>query len=178
MERADLEQWKGREVARLLALVETERRYYQDIVASIPIGLLILSQDLSIVSANKAVARLFGLRGGDALRGRLDALFPGWVLDRVTAVLESGAGQTNIAVEFDSGKRRFRIGILPIRSWDDEAAQEALLSIEDISGVEPIPQLSLPLGEEPLSSAVNAAPVAEPSAGASSPSGTRAPETA
>ena len=49
MERVDLEQWKAREVARLLALVETERRYYQEIVASIPVGLLVLSTDLAII---------------------------------------------------------------------------------------------------------------------------------
>ena len=94
MERADLEQWKGREVARLLALVETERRYYQEIVASIPVGLVVLSPDLSIVSANRAVRKIFGLRSGDALRGRLDALLPGWVLDRVTAALKAGVAQT------------------------------------------------------------------------------------
>src|SRR5579864_6554582 len=124
MERADLEQWKAREVARLLALVETERRYYQEIVASIPVGLLVLSPDLSIVSANRAIRKIFGLRSGDALRGRLDTLLPGWVLDRVTAVLKSGVAQTNVLVEMDE-KRRLRIAILPIRSWDDEVAQEA-----------------------------------------------------
>jgi two-component system cell cycle sensor histidine kinase/response regulator CckA len=143
MERADLEQWKGREVARLLALVETERRYYQEIVASVPVGLLVLSPDLSIVSANRAVRRIFGLRSGDALRGRLDALLPGWVLDRVTAVLKTGVAQTNVLVESETDeKRRLRIAILPIRSWDDEAAQEALLSIEDVSAIEQTPQLS------------------------------------
>jgi len=137
MERADLEQWKAREVARLLSLVETERRYYQEIVASIPVGLLVLSPDLSIISANRAIRKIFGLRSGDALRGRLDALLPGWVLDRVTEVLKTGVAQTNIPVEPDTHeKRRLRIAILPIRSWDDEGAQEAILSIEDLSHME------------------------------------------
>ena len=44
MERADFEQWKSKEVARLLALVETERRYYQEMVASLPIALVVLRQ--------------------------------------------------------------------------------------------------------------------------------------
>ena len=52
MERSDLEQWRAREVARLLTLVETQRRYYQDIVASIPVGLIVLSSDLAILLAN------------------------------------------------------------------------------------------------------------------------------
>ena len=37
MERTDFEQWKAKEVARLLALVETERRYYQEMVAVLPV---------------------------------------------------------------------------------------------------------------------------------------------
>lgn len=165
MERADLEQWKAREVARLLSLVETERRYYQEIVASIPVGLLVLSPDLSIISANRAIRKIFGLRSGDALRGRLDALLPGWVLDRVTEVLRTGVAQTNIPVEPETlEKRRLRIAILPIRSWDDEGAQEAILSIEDLSHMEQAPQLSLPLNVEPPSAPARAAEVPEPSA--------------
>jgi two-component system cell cycle sensor histidine kinase/response regulator CckA len=162
MERADLEQWKGREVARLLALVETERRYYQEIVASVPVGLLVLSPDLSIVSANRAIRKIFGLRSGDALRGRLDALLPGWVLDRVTAVLKTGVAQTNVLVESETDeKRRLRIAILPIRSWDDEAAREALLSIEDLSAIEQAPQLSLSLSATRTTAPAPAAEVPE-----------------
>ncbi len=152
MERSDLEQWKGREVARLLALVETERRYYQEIVASIPVGLVVLSSDLLIISANRAVRTIFGLRSGDALRGRLDALLPGWVLDRVNAVLHTGIAQTNVLVESESDeKRHLRLSILPIRSWDDDSEQEALISIEDLSVTEQTPQLSLSLSKESTS---------------------------
>jgi PAS domain S-box-containing protein len=172
MERADLEQWKAREVARLLSLVETERRYYQEIVASVPVGLLVLSPDLSIISANRAIRKIFGLRSGDALRGRLDALLPGWVLDRVTEVLKTGVAQTNTLVEPETHeRRRLRIAILPIRSWDDEAAQEALLSIEDLSQIEQAPQLSLPLSVEPAPAPARAAEVPEPSAPAQDRSG-------
>ena len=165
MERADLEQWKAREVARLLSLVETERRYYQEIVASIPVGLLVLSADLSIISANRAVRKIFGLRSGDALRGRLDALLPGWVLDRVTEVLKTDVAQTSVLVGPETNeKRRLRVAILPIRSWDDEAAQEALLSIEDLSQIEQTPQLSLPLNLESPPAPARAAAVPEPRA--------------
>ena len=73
MERADLEHWKAREVARLLALVETERRYYQEIAASLPVGLLVLSPSLAIISANRAVRKIFGL-AGSPLSARLDTL--------------------------------------------------------------------------------------------------------
>src|SRR5215469_5722504 len=111
MERADLDQWKGREVARLLALVETERRYYQEIVASVPVGLLVLSPDLSIVSANRFVRKMFGLR-------RPDGLLPGSVLDRVVEVLKTGVAQTNLVVKYEGEeKRRVLVGIFPLPSW-------------------------------------------------------------
>jgi two-component system cell cycle sensor histidine kinase/response regulator CckA len=140
MDRADLEQWKAREVARLLGLVETERRYYQEITASIPVGLLVLSPDLFIISANRAIRKMFRLTGSP-LRSRLDALLPGWVLERVAEVLKTGTPQINILVSEPKTGQRLRIGILAIRSlnekgWDDESSPEALLSIENLTGLE------------------------------------------
>lgn len=147
MERADLEHWKAREVARLLALVETERRYYQEIAASIPVGLLVLSPSLAILSANRAVRKIFGL-AGSPLNARLDTLLPAWVLDRAAEVLKTGTPQTNILVSDSNSGRRLRIGILAIRSWDDDSSPEALVSIEDLTGLEttpvPVPSSSAP----------------------------------
>ena len=137
MERADLEQWRAKEVARLLSLVETQRRYYQDIVASIPVGLLVLSSDLAVLLANGAARRIFGLRGGDSPHRRLDTILPAWVLDRVEEVLRTGIAQTGLVVEDErEPQRKLRIGILSMRNWDDEGAKEALLSVEDLSSVE------------------------------------------
>src|SRR5258706_12451114 len=147
MERADLEQWKAREVARLLALVETERRYYQEIVASIPVGLLVLSSDLAIISANRAIRKIFGLRSGDSLRGRLDSLLPGWVLDHVTEALKTGVAETAVIVETGREGKRVRVGIQAIRNWDDESSQKALLTIEDLTGIEVAPQPQAPVSE-------------------------------
>ena len=69
MERTDFEAWSGKEVARLLALVENQRRYYQDMVASLPVGLVVLSASRTVVSANRAFRQAFGLRIED-LRGK------------------------------------------------------------------------------------------------------------
>src|ERR1700716_1168996 len=155
MERADLEQWKAREVARLLALVENERRYYQEIVASVPVGLLVLSSDLSIVSSNRAIRSVFGLRGGDTVRGRLDVLLPSWVLDKVEEVLRSGSPQT-ITVETErTPRRKLRVGIQAIRNWDNETEREALLTIEDLTGFDtsaegaPVQEGTVPVHEVP-----------------------------
>ena len=160
MERADLEQWKAREVARLLALVGTERRYYQDIVASAPVGLLVLAQDLVIISANAAIRKLFNL-SGSPLRARLDKLLPSWLLDRVSEVLKTGVPQTNIVISQPKTGRRLRIGIVSILSWDDESSPEALVSIEDLSGIEdvavPVPAAAGPLTGADLLNELNAA---------------------
>ena len=74
MERSEFEQWKGREVARLLSLVETERRYYQEIVATLPVALAVLSGDRSIVSANRAFRQLFGLTVDEARKKVIEQL--------------------------------------------------------------------------------------------------------
>src|SRR5258708_164621 len=147
METADLEQWKAREVARLLAVVESERRYYEEIVASIPVGLLVLSSDLAIISANRAIRKIFGLRSGDSLRGRLDSLLPGWVLDRVIEVLKTGEAETDVIVETGRQGKRVRVGIQAILNWYDESSQEALLTIEDLTGLEVAAQPQAPAAE-------------------------------
>ena len=138
MERADLEQWKAREVARLLALVETERRYYQEIIATLPVGLVVVAGDLSIISANRAVRKIFGLRSG-SVRGRLDTLVPASVLDHVQQVLTTGVPQNDLLVSTALNEgRQLRIAIQAIQNWD-EGEQEALLTIEDITDLQRLP---------------------------------------
>jgi PAS domain S-box-containing protein len=137
MERAELEQWKGREVARLLALVENERRYYQDIVATIPVGLLVLSRDLSIVSSNRAIRRIFNLRSGEPVRGRLDVMLPDWVLEKIQVVFEAGGSVQNLIVDYVG--KHLRVSALPIRNGDEENQYEALISIENLTGEELLP---------------------------------------
>lgn len=132
MERTDLDQWRSREVARLLALVETQRRYYQEMVASIPVGLLVLSADLRIQMSNSAARKVFGLQTGDAPR-RIDTILPPALLDRIEEVLQTGIAQNGVVIETGREKQRLRVGIQAIRNWDEEAAQEALVTVEDLS---------------------------------------------
>ncbi len=161
MERTDLDQWRGREVARLLALVETQRRYYQEIVASVPVGLLVLSSDFNIVLANGVARKVFGLQAGESPR-RMDTILPASLLDRIEEVLKTSVPQTGVMVETGRDKRRLRVGILAIRNWDEEAAQEALLAVEDLTGLAVFREAAPPAPE-----VVVAAPVpfvAEPQA--------------
>lgn len=146
MERADFDQWKSREVARLLALVESERRYYQEMVATLPVPLAVLSADRSVISANRAFRQLFELRGADLRRQNVDQLL---AIPDLTARIQEAHGlvphapsapAAPLVVKLDaklraqSGERTVRISVAPIRDWNDENALETLLVVEDLSG--------------------------------------------
>ena len=168
MDRSDLEQWKPKEVARLLALVEAERRYYQDILAGMPVGLLVLSSGLSIVSANTAVRQIFRLRSGDALRGKLDVLLPGEVLDRVREVVDTETPQAEMTIARGSeqGGGQLRITIQAIRSWDYTEEREALVTIQEtaVAGVAAEPIAPAPAAESAVTEPASA-PATEPAPG-------------
>ncbi|MDQ6760870.1 MAG: PAS domain-containing protein [Acidobacteriota bacterium] len=157
MERTDLEQWKAREVARLLALVETERRYYQEIVAAVPVGLLVLAQDLSIVSSNREVRKIFGLRSGEPVGARLETLLPPAAFDRVREVLESGSPQNDVFIDTqEEPARHLRVSIQSIRTWDDDKENEALVTIQDLSAL-PLPSDASNAAGEPGGNLLNGA---------------------
>jgi len=161
MERTDLDQWRAREVARLLALVETQRRYYQEIVASIPVGLMVLSSDLNILLVNGTARKIFGLQAGDSSHRRMDTILPTSLLDRIEEVLRTGVSQIGVRVE-TSRDKRLRVGILAIRNWDEEAAQEALLSIEDLTSIEALTSVTAAPEPAPAPAAETPAPAPPP----------------
>jgi hypothetical protein len=131
MERTDFEQWKSREVARLLALVETERRYYQEMVASLPVALVVLSAERAIVSANRAFRQTFGVRSEDLRRSTIEQIIPSpQLIERIRETHVSGASQPDLYLDIDG--RPLRISLLPIRNWDDEGELETLLMVEDL----------------------------------------------
>jgi two-component system cell cycle sensor histidine kinase/response regulator CckA len=133
MERTDFEHWKAKEVARLLALVETERRYYQEMVASLPVALVVLSLDRSIVSANRAFRQMFGVRTEDLRRKTIEQILNSpQLIEKIRDVHSSNTPQRSILVEF--ADRPLRITVIPIRNWDDENEVETLLMLEDTAG--------------------------------------------
>ncbi|MCC6294976.1 MAG: hypothetical protein IT164_20155, partial [Bryobacterales bacterium] len=61
MNRRELEMWSPREVARLLSLLEAERRYYQEIMAAVPSGAGIVGQDGTLELSNRALRTMLGI---------------------------------------------------------------------------------------------------------------------
>jgi two-component system cell cycle sensor histidine kinase/response regulator CckA len=134
MERTGLEQWKAREVARLLSLVETERRYYQEMIATLPAGLVVIKGDRSIVSANRAFRQAVGLRN-EELRGRtIEQLFPSHDLIERIRLAHVEGDKDPFFVEV--GERTFRFAIVPSQGWGDEGEPETILLIQDLTQLE------------------------------------------
>jgi len=100
MERVDFEQWKPKEVARLLALVEGGRRYYQNLVAMLPVPLIVLSSDRSVVFANRAFRQVFGLRAEDLGRMSIDQILPcDRLIEKIRDLHVHGIAQPGFSVE-------------------------------------------------------------------------------
>lgn len=132
MERTGIEQWRPREVARLLALLETERRYYQEMVAALPAGLVVLSQERTVVSSNRAFRALAGLTGKELRQKSIEQILPSEeLIERIrSAHLHADAQPFWISTH----ERRFRVAAIPIRSWEDDLEAETLLMVEPAEG--------------------------------------------
>ncbi len=165
MDRADLDRWKPREVARLLALVETERRYYQDIVSHLPVGLAVVSAELWLLSANRFFRQSFSLRTEEIAKRRLnEVLRVDDLNERIADVLTTGVAQHNILYSppSEASPRFFRCSILALRNWEDEMEMEALVVFEDLTGLEQ--QITLPASAAPREEAEEPRPVLLPQA--------------
>ena len=138
MDVADFEQWKGREVARLLALVETERRYYQEIVTSLPVGLAVVSRQGELQSANRSFRQTFGLRTEDVRRRSLGQLIDSPELLRQ---VREGPGQPFMVA---AAGRTFRTTVRLLRRWDEDSEVDALIALEDLTGLTASPVSDVP----------------------------------
>jgi CheY-like chemotaxis protein/PAS domain-containing protein len=134
MERTGFEQWKPREVARLLALVETERRYYQEMMATLPAALAVLANDRTILSANMAFRRLAGLSGEELRKRTIEQVLPSnELIERLRAVHvqgDTGAFFITVPASITAGERRFRMAAASIRGWEDDMELETLLLVQ------------------------------------------------
>ena len=140
-------QWNSREVARLLSGVEAERRYYQSIISAIPVGLGIVSNDLTVVSSNR---RLRGMLGGGGEHRPFDSVtdrFPPEVANAVRTVLLTGQ-QHSLQTQLPNSDRPLGIHIQQLRHWEEDARTDALLTVE-YSDTSPTP-VPAPAGEDPL----------------------------
>ena len=140
MEHTDFEQWTAREVARLMALVQAERRYYQEIVAVLPAPVVVVGHDGSVGYANRSFRSLFGLQAGDLRRISLPQLLPSPQL--TDALAQIHVRRTVPPVVVNHGERTLRISMESIRDRLEDSKSETLLVIEDVTppaaGAQPV----------------------------------------
>lgn len=135
MERGGFDQWKPREVARLLSLLETDRRYYQEILSSLPVALAILSEDRTILSVNRAFRRRLGLTNAELRDKTIEQILPSEQLIEKIRLAHVAGGSEAVTVRV--GPRAFRATPIAIRSWEDDAGAETLLVVEEAGGAPP-----------------------------------------
>lgn len=149
MRPVEIDFWKARDVARLLSLVEADRRYFQELLAAIPVPLAIIGADMAVSSCNDAFQKLFD----DSVTGSR-TLVSQWldiaeIRDKIRGVIASGnpAGH-----ELESGGNFFALSFQPIRHWDEDVV---FLSVRT---------LERPVAVPPPGPVAEAAPVPEPPA--------------
>jgi PAS domain S-box-containing protein len=128
MERTEFEQWRSKEVARLLALVETERRYYQDVVAALPVPLAVLAADNSMVWANRSFRRVFGLRSEEVRRKDIEQLLP--VTGFGAWIQEARAQLVGAVMSATIGGQAAKLTAIPVRGSDEDGDAEMLIVLE------------------------------------------------
>jgi len=135
-----MEFWKAKDVARLLSLVEADRRYFQDIVAVMPVAIATVEAGLTITSSNRAFREMFGRRG--EVSGHLDQALPS---AEFTALVQKALEtKTPASRDLKVGPRQISAAIHPIRHWDEDEAVLVFREAGEGAPAAPAPASQLP----------------------------------
>jgi len=136
--------WRQRQRADLLnAQMRHERAifnlksYAEKIVANVPSGLLVLSADLRVLSANRSFLESFTLRHDEVLGQRLEEiLYADGLFPRIREVVQTGVAQHDILFDLTlttrGETRPVRITMSGIRIAEEEDAR-LLLILQDLT---------------------------------------------
>jgi diguanylate cyclase (GGDEF)-like protein/PAS domain S-box-containing protein len=121
--------------------IQSLKEYAENLVCNIPLGLIVVAQDLTILSANQYMDEKFGINHMTMKGTPLTQYFPGSGLhDRAIEVLSSKNPQYGVELAFNSNKQLFshcEISLTPITvatPQDNASTQPALLIVlEDTS---------------------------------------------
>ena len=133
MERSNYEHWKAKDVARVVAVAETSRRYYQEILALAPVGLLVVSSRLTFVMANRHLRDILDLHGQEL--GSLSQVLPLEPLRKLLIeVLATGKSRHGLIFDLPGpkGSRTLRLDLEHLESWHGEE-REVLVFLQDVT---------------------------------------------
>ena len=129
---------------RLLSALNLRRRHAETIVESMPAGILILRDDLAVLSANRSFRETFGVdEQAIASHPMVMELLPmSGLKEAALEVLSTGEAKRNLPMEMpakDGSPRLLRITLAGTRLAEEEEEEEArllLLIIEDLTAEE------------------------------------------
>lgn len=109
------------------------KRYAENIIASLPAGLIVVNNTLNVRSVNRSFREMFGLENGEDVFGRelADILPLPDLRQQAQAVLASGMALRGIDVAL--GEKWLRLTITGIRLAEEEEEEELLVVVEDIT---------------------------------------------
>jgi CheY-like chemotaxis protein len=130
MDRNDLTEWPSRDVARLLSIGDSDRRYYLDMLEALPVAVAIVVSDNG-TQYIKASNRAFNLIS----RGKrvLDQVLPSPHLRTGIDELLNGSCASQTSRYLDDKGRRFRAWLTPQPNWaGNDGPPEVVLLLEDL----------------------------------------------
>lgn len=151
--------------ARLLAQVDLERRYYQELFAVLPLAAAVFGPALELRLASREFRKRFHLTGEDLSAFKIDSFLPGAAaVKHAQSVLESGAPRLGWRAELpaEAGLRPALISMLRTQSWEQPESHELLVLVQESAAV--------PSGARSGSLAVALAGVLETPSGQAPPS--------
>ncbi len=145
MPRPDQDYWKPSEVARLLALVESERRYYQELFAALPAPAAVFDRNLALVTANREFRARFDVQMRELGDIQLFDLLPSRALEEAVArVVEGPDTRAEAFIEIGLREpRTCRVALRRTFGWREDGEPEFLLTVEE-SAAEQAAGLELP----------------------------------
>lgn len=125
-------------VARLVAMVEADRHYLQQILDEAPVGIAVVSEKLAIQYVNSWFRSTLGFHSEDPQSVGLKDVLPHDDLPLIVeTVFRTQTSQTNVLLKTqkDSESRTFRVSVQPFTGQDEDTEREALLIIDDLTEV-------------------------------------------
>ncbi len=129
------------ETEQLLNALNLRRRYAETIIASVPAGLLVLRDDLAVLSANGSFRETFGVdKQAIARHPMVTELLPvSGLKEAALEVLSTGEEKRNLPMEMpakDGSRRLLRITLAGTRLAEEEEEEEEarlLVIVEDVT---------------------------------------------
>lgn len=147
MQRIEHDQWKSSDVARLLSLVESERRYYQNLFAVLPLAVAVVDETWGLTAFNREFRRLLGLHHADLGGVRLPDLIPDPALEAaMEEVRRTGVPQPSCLVRIGAaeGGMRLRVSVQESPGYQGDGVELLLTLQEDAATPAPPPPVEVP----------------------------------